>query len=215
VATGVTITNTNWRAGDILAFSGRSAVSWAIRIGTLSRFSHVGIVSWTPREQLLSHDHRSKWISHAMTFVDQPLLYESTTLNTIPCRITGKPIDGVQAQDPEQRVATYDGEVYLLRLTAERQLNDRQQWLLTNFLLYQIGLPYDRRGALLSATSCLKRLLWKSPYRHGSWFCDALTAQALQTVDRLPPGNATFYTPASLIRALLMENIYAEPERLK
>ena len=42
-------------------------------------------------------------------WLDQHLLFESTTLNTLPCVLTGRKTKGVQAQRPADRIASYDG----------------------------------------------------------------------------------------------------------
>ena len=69
------------KAGDVIGFSGQSWISFLINIGTYGipfwGISHVGIMAHAPDGRLL--------------------LFESTTLEDMPCEIGGECFNGTQA----------------------------------------------------------------------------------------------------------------------
>ena len=71
------------KAGDVIGFSGNSWISGLINIGTYGipgwGISHVGIMAHADDGRLL--------------------LFESTTLENMPCEISGECFDGTQAHD--------------------------------------------------------------------------------------------------------------------
>jgi len=73
------------------------------------------------------------------------LVFESTTINTFPCEITGKCISGSQAHPLEHYILHYHGKVWHYPLY--RSLFDHEHIRLTRFLHNIIGLSYDNIGA--------------------------------------------------------------------
>ena len=143
------------------------------------------------------------------------LLFESTTLCDEPCVLTGKHTSGVQAHEPLSRIASYPGDVALLRLTPAWRLHPREVDLLHDWLMRVASEPYDLRGALASGTRLFK---WTAlmPYPDlESLFCSELCAAALMRLQRLPLSHPGLYNPASLVRAVRRCGTYGAPRRLR
>ena len=87
------------KTGDIVLFSGKGAISHGIKLLTLSKWSHVGMILRLP-------DSRAVF------------LWESTTLSNLKDAIDGKKKKGVQLVLLRDRLNTYGGEVSV------RHLND-------------------------------------------------------------------------------------------
>jgi len=195
-------------------------VSWGIKLGTCSAISHVAAIGWTPRWQLetlvragalhIPAERLEHW-------QDRHLLYESTTLNDQPCVIRGRQLPGVQAQEPAERIAAYDGRVWLYRLTPpwRSDFTAERSTRLTGHLLARIGQQYDGRGAVLSGTRVIKHLwAWRRVDR-SSLFCSEYLAAVLQHVGLFPISNASKITPAALIRQLVEAEVYTPGQLLK
>ncbi|MHB1033263.1 MAG: hypothetical protein ACYC35_05050 [Pirellulales bacterium] len=208
----------DFRSGDLLAFSGRGCLSRWIQIGTCSKWSHVGGIAWTPKRQL-QNLRRSGVLdvpeARLADWRDCYLLYEATTLVNLPCRITGRPIRGVQAHQPAERLAGYDGRAWRLRLDPDWRLSAEESTRLTAYLVSKIGRRYDERGALLSGTRLLKRHWWWGRADLATLFCSELWAGALERIGRLPIENPSTFSPAELIRAMVFHGVYQEPEQVK
>jgi hypothetical protein len=183
----------DWEPADILGFYGRHWKSRVIEIATRGP-SHVGIV--TP-------------------FYNRgPKLVESTTLCDLPDDLSGEVRAGVQFHDPRTRIDSYDGDVYLHRLSDGWKLDQHEIEWLQGWFYHRRKQVYDVRRALLSATHVLK---WTSllPYPDaGSVFCSMLCAAALMRLHRLPLDNPNVYNPASLIRELRRCGIYGPPQKV-
>ncbi|MBL9123303.1 MAG: hypothetical protein JNG90_06690, partial [Planctomycetaceae bacterium] len=114
-------------SGDILAMAGRSRVSRTIKVGTCSRFSHVAGISRVSH-QLLTRLARQGAFDHLQLqpfpdgtplvagWTDRHVLIEATTLCTDPCLFLGTPVRGVQAHVPAERIAKYDGQVWVCKV---------------------------------------------------------------------------------------------------
>ena len=209
-----------WQSADVLAFSGDSTISLGIKIGSCSPISHVAAIGWTPKWQLrslaatgvlrIAEERVRNWC-------DQPLLYESTTIADMPCEITGQCIQGVQAHRPIQRIQSYQGRVWLYRLTPawQRDLSEQRQTRLTGHLLARIGQQYDGRGAILSGTRVIKHFwAWRRVDR-SSLFCSEYLASVLQHVGLFPITNASKVTPGGLIKRLVEAEVYSPGLLLK
>ena len=170
-------------AGDVLAFSGSGPVAWLIHAATCSRYAHVGIVA-----------------EHA----GRPVLFESTTLSPAKCIIQGERVDGPQAHLIHERIRTAGCRVWLSR--PWWPLTEVESRLLTEWLLAQLGRPYDYRDAALSASRLLKRL---KAGTSNSTMCSEMAVRAFQSIRRVPPGpeaggpvDASDYSPRLAMWAL-------------
>ncbi len=178
--------------GDVLAFSGRGWISAAIELFTCSRYSHVGICA---------------------EMDDRVLLVESTTLDSEPCEITGKHVRGVQAHTPATRIAGYNGRIWLLRLTTP--VAPWESDLLSAWLRPRLGVSYDDRAAILSATRALKYMTRQDFDR---LFCAELTAAPIAMLRGLGCHELyapSLFTPSHLLHELLEQEIYQHPVRIK
>jgi hypothetical protein len=214
--------NGDWQHGDLLLFSGRHCLSWTIRVGTCSHFSHVAGVAEITRAHIweaiegkwLTGLPREKAEELARGFRPGWLLFESTTLVDSPCRITGQRIKGVQAHRPMSRIARYRGEVWLLRLHEDYRLAGEERRKLALGYLSEIGTKYDGRGAFTAGTRLIKRSWYLNRADMSSLFCSEMIARRLQVIGRLPIANPARYSPKSLYRALVGSGVYLPPRRI-
>jgi hypothetical protein len=185
------------RPGDILGFSGRGLISDTINVFTygLPRWSlsHVGIIG----------EHKG-----------QLLLFESTTLDSEPCAIRGKCINGTQAHEIEERVQVYDGRVWHYPLSMPLGVEARRE--LSRFLLSTLGISYDSIGAFRSAGlgfSWLESLL--HPASLHSIFCSELCAAAHATIGVFRTENVSRWSPNLFVRTERRRTVLQSPRRLK
>jgi hypothetical protein len=178
--------------GDIIAFYGSDWRSRIIQWATLGP-SHVGIVC----EWHLPGDR-----------APQMVLVESTTMCNHYCLHTGRLIDGVQVQWPEQRIEDYEGRAKLYRARPEWALTDSQSKALTRNLRNVVGTGYDTPGAIWSGSRILKHLPFFGYSDGGTLFCSQMIAQCLMRFGLLPIGSPGVYNPGSLLRTLLMNLTY-------
>lgn len=170
----------NFLAGDVLCFAGREWTSRVIALGTC-KFS-----------QLFT----GRWISHMGVIAPwngKVMLFESTTLTSLPCEIQNAVVTGTQAHSPYTRLADYQGRAWLMR--PRRKVSEAQAEALAAFCLQSIGAPYDYRQAILSPVPhWVKRLGWIAPDQ-SLLFCDELVSMGLmdaQIIDQdYNPSKAT------------------------
>jgi len=185
-----------FKPGDVIGFSGDGGLSFTVNILSYGipwySISHLGILG--------EHD-------------GELLLFESTTLSNISCKIQNKTVEGVQAVRLEDRVEHYDGKVFHYPLVDPLTDDENQQ--LYDFLHEQIGKPYDLIGALRAGGS-----LWawfESHLREADLnflFCSELVASSLHKVDRLETHNVSSWSPNKLIRHGLKKKILQKARRL-
>ncbi len=186
----------DFRPGDVVGFSGEGGISFAVNILSYGipwySISHVGILG----------EHEGEL-----------LLFESTTLSNLPCVIQGKSVEGVQAVRLKDRVREYDGKVFWYPLVNPLFASDRQH--LHQFLIDQIGKPYDLIGALRAGG---KIWAWMESHLREAdlnfLFCSELVASSLNKVNRLETHNVSSWSPNRLIRQGLKKNILQRPRRL-
>lgn len=155
--------------------------------------SHVGVCADYETEV----DHKTGAPPRART-----LLFESTTLCPQPCFISGKQVSGVQAHLPEQRIAAYPGRAWRLRL--RRPLDSEQSRGLSDFLISQIGMPYNYRRAVALAGFFWGRFAHSLDPLPETWFCDELCIEALKTVNRVGVDNdPEDFSPATFAHLVL------------
>lgn len=187
----------NLKAGDLVAFSGANLVSDFINVMSYGwprwGISHVGILA---------------------PYGGELLLFESTTLNDVPCVIRHKPVRGAQAQYLDTRLDSYKGRIWHYPLSTT--LTGKQTAQLTAFLLPMLGTPYSeieavRAGGL--AWSWLENRI-HGPKGYAAMFCSAWTASAHEYLGILK-SNTTRWNPNRLIRHERRHGLLAAPGRLK
>jgi hypothetical protein len=187
----------DFKAGDLIGFSGTTLVSDLINVGTY------GIPRWG-----LSH------VGVLATHEGELLLFESTTLDGLPCVIAGKPFNGVQAHRLNDVLKAYKGKVW--HYPVYRPLYEIEDARLSTFLLGKIGTPYDEMGAFRAAgigLSTFESLLHPQDLSH--IFCSELCAAAYSEIGLMPTAAAQRWSPNRLARHLCRHEILLKPFRLK
>jgi hypothetical protein len=185
------------KSGDLIGFSGRSGLSDLINVVTLGLprwgLSHVGILA----------EHKGEL-----------LLFESTTLDQLPCVIRGECFNGTQAHRLDDVLASYEGRVWEYPLSRPLYADESQR--LSDFLVRTIGVPYDKLGAVRSAgvgLSYVESLLRPEDLR--SIFCSEWLAKAYCEIGLLPTDNASRWNPNRLAHRLRQYHITLPRHRLK
>ena len=147
-----------------------------------------------------------------------PLLFESTTLATEPCLITGKRTSGVQAHDLDQRIQQFPGRVWHYPLT--RKLRIVQSIQLTDFCIHHVnaGTGYDALEAFRSRATplgWLERLLLRSPENLSRLFCSEFVAAAWKECEVWNAPNASRWSPNAIARSAVRTGIVAARRSLK
>lgn len=185
-----------YKAGDLIFFSGRQW--WP------SRF--IAFITWSWR----------LWVSHVAIVVDwesEPRLLESTTIDSVPCLVTGERVKGVQLHEIEERIAAYPGRVYVARLIDEQKLNWVEKKKLTRMALKVIGTPYSEVGAFLAGTNFIKRAWWFYG-KLNITYCSGLCEWLLKNVDRWDWQHVRS-SPARMARIAAEEGRWNPLERIK
>jgi hypothetical protein len=186
------------KAGDIIGFSGRSWISAGINIATyglpLFGISHVGIMANASDGRLL--------------------IFESTSLENLPCEIAHENFTGTQAHLLDDILRVYDGKAWHYPLY--RSLYPNEDERLTEFLTGTIHVPYDEMGAFRSAGVGLS---WIESLFHPSnlhtIFCSEWVAAAYAVTGLHPTDNVSRWNPNRLCRNLRWHEILCRPRRLK
>ena len=171
------------RPGDLVFFRGRGWKSRLITLGTgpfwFRGFSHVGFVSY-------------------VTGYRHICLVDATTLDDVPCVITGK-TSGVRARPLESQLAAYDGEVTVCPInTAFPGIINYEA---RNYTDGQLGKEYDTVGALHSRGSFVCGLLWKLgklKESRDALFCSELAGNWLLVAGLMEHDNVSSLNPTSL-----------------
>jgi len=186
------------KAGDVLGFSGCGFASAVINLATYGipgfGCSHVAIFGETDDKRLL--------------------VFESTSLSSIPCVIRGSVFSGTQAHELDAMLQSYDGKVYHYPLYRPLYVAENER--LTQFLMETLGTSYDMTGAFRTAgvgLSWVESLL--RPQDLTQIFCSEWVASALSVVGICPTSNASRWNPNRLIRHLRRNQIVCKPRRLK
>lgn len=186
------------KAGDVVGFSGRSWISAGINIATYGipfcGISHVGIMANASDGRLL--------------------IFESTSLENLPCEISHENFTGTQAHLLDDILRVYDGKAYHYPLY--RSLYPNEDERLTAFLMETIGIPYDAMGAFRSAGVGLS---WIESFLHPSnlhtIFCSEWVAAAYAVTGLHATDNVSRWNPNRLCRNLRWHGILCKPRRLK
>lgn len=202
--------------GDIIAFDGASAISNVIKLATYSRWSHVGIIANITRAQLLAGrpvGSIAPKILDAWPKEGRLLLIESTTLCDSPCEITGLPIRGVQAHEPESRVKAYEGSVYRLPISRDWEFSESEANQVAMYLLSKIGTPYDGVQAAMAGGVWLKRWFW-NPEDWNRAFCSKLVCGLFKRLQRFPMQNCNLVSPAQVVNITQDDGTHQGPPQL-
>jgi hypothetical protein len=184
------------KAGDLVGFSGDTIVSDVVNLATL------GIPRWS-----ISH------VGIMAEYQGQLLLFESTTLEGLPCEITKVQWSGTQAHKLDDVLRAYRGKVYEYPLA--RPLYPFESERLTGFLNHTLHLPYDQVGAMRSAgvgLSWIESLLRPEDMR--TIYCSEWVAKALNEIGLHTTDDASRWSPNKLIRRLRRREILLKPHRL-
>jgi hypothetical protein len=186
------------QSGDIIGFSGDCITSDLINIATYGiprwGISHVGIMGGATDGRLL--------------------LFESTTLDGLPCEITEKPFCGTQAHSLDAVVRSYKGKIWHYPLY--RSLYDNEQQRLTDFLIGTIHTPYDEMGAFRSAGVGLSWI--ESLFREqdlSKIFCSEWCVAAHTAIGIFRTDNVSRWNPNRFVRTERRRGILLKPWRMK
>lgn len=173
------------KTGDIILFSGKGGISSLIKRFSNSKWSHVGMV---------------------VRFMDMVLLWESTSLSKLKDVQTGKSTQGVQLVGLSERLAIYDGDFALRRLS--ENLSGAQLHALSKFRSEVAGRPYEKDYIeLLNSV-----LIFENTEDLSSIFCSELLAEAYQRMGLLTedkPSNE--YTPKDFAGRLRLKGLKLGP----
>lgn len=164
------------KTGDLVLFSGKGAFSDIIKYGTLSKFSHVGMVMRIPEYDFLT-------------------IWECTTLNNVTDLDSNLPRKGVQLVPLSDRVQKYSGDIAIRQLKGA-SLPSGTLLKLMELRKQLCGKSYERDKIQLLKSA------YDGPFGHNnedlsSIFCSELVAEAYQCLGLLTDEKASNeYTPA-------------------
>jgi len=196
----------NWlQPATILFDSTAGCFGRVIRLVTCSRLTHVRAIAWIGRQDLRQDREVRRFPPIAPFFwVDGLRVVESTSSHPEPCLLMSHRVAGVQVH-----------EIMVARRTWAAVPRDcfspmeSMRW--TEFLLDQVGTPYDLAGAGLAGTTLLKRLV---PWAHRTlppYYCNELAGRALlyalqgRPLPKFQPGEQS---PGSFARLLVKSGLY-------
>ena len=172
------------KTGDIVLFSGKGHFSNLIKLGTFSKWSHVGMVLKLPEYDFLT-------------------LWESTGLTDIEDLDTNKPNVGVQLVPLSARGRKYSGDIAYRSLKGPA-LADTALADLMKLRRKLKGRKYEKSKVELVKAA------WDSVMGHNqeedlsSVFCSELVAEAYQSLKLIDGGkNSNEYTPADFMQGRL------------
>lgn len=175
--------------GDLIGFSSWDWTGFVINVGSLGipfiDLSHVGIVA---------------------DFERGLALFESTTLSDQPCLVQKKVTSGAQVHSIIGRVANYNGLVYHIPLY--RPLNYLQRKDLTEFLMKDVGKPYDMLGAFRSGGHLFAKMeSILRPEEMNNLFCSEWAMGAWKASRVFQTKSASKWNPNSMYRTALRREV--------
>jgi hypothetical protein len=176
------------KTGDTVLFSGKGKFSRIIRMGTMSRYSHTGIVLRLPE-------------------YDAVLILESTSLNQKILDVEDNiPKNGVQVNSLSERIKHYNGRVYVKQLN--KALGPEQIKALVLLKAEIKNRPYEEsKWELIRSALGMLETMAGDYYSEdlSSLFCSELNAEAYQRMKLLPdspPSNS--YNPKEISKLNLI-----------
>jgi hypothetical protein len=186
-----------YKAGDKIGFSGYAFESAAINIGT---YGCPNCGSWWPGFLSgLSH------VAYIAEHDSQLWLIESTTDDdcSLPCAITGKRINGVQAHPIDARINSYLGKVWHYPLVTP--MYEHQIKRSTEFTLANLGKSYDAKSAVRSGmagwtftTSLVARYFTSASFE--TFFCSRLCVSHDTVTGIFSTDDESLWSPNRYIR---------------
>lgn len=166
------------KSGDVVLFSGKGFISRLIQLGTLSKYSHVGLVVRKGGDLYL---------------------WESTTLSDIPDVESGEYVKGVQMVSLKERLITYDGGVAIRRL--KLPLTTAQEAAYEAFREEVKGRPYEKSNVALVRSAV--DILSGQKEDLSSLFCSEMDAEAYQRMELVNEDKSSSeYTPADFAKKM-------------
>lgn len=173
------------KTGDLVLFSGKGAFSDIIKYGTLSKWSHIGMILHIPEYDFLT-------------------VWESTTLSDVKDLESGIPRKGVQLVPLSDRVQKYSGYISV------RQLQGAD--LPENSLRKLMELRKELKGKRYERSKMeLFKSAYDGPFGHNSedlssLFCSELVAEAYQRLGLVTEEKSSNeYTPADFSEKRMKE----------
>jgi hypothetical protein len=200
--------------GDILACYGRDRVSRGIRRWTYRPWYADRRLRRAP-----SHVAIAAQLQPPGSAAKRVVWVESTSLCRRSCVMSGHPVCGVQAHDPDKRIIDYvdaGGAVHVYRLTPGCELEVSESFKLSQICehLLKNRIGYDTLGAGVSGLAITRRWLNRVADLD-SLFCSELVARVLQAINRMNWANPSNYTPGDLLRELVCSGVYAHHRSLE
>ena len=173
------------KTGDLVLFSGKGPFSDIIKYGTLSKWSHIGMILHMPEYDFLT-------------------VWESTTLSDVKDLESGLPRKGVQLVPLSNRVQKYSGDISVRQLKGSDLPN--------NSLRKLMELRKELRGKEYEKSKIeLLKSAYDGPFGHNdedlsSIFCSELVAEAYQRLGLVTEEKSSNeYTPADFSEKRMKE----------
>jgi len=169
------------RTGDLIAFGGQTFVSATIKTITKSNVSHVGMVLRVNTE---------------MASVPIIMIVESTSV--------GAGFSGVRISRLSTRVASYDGDLWILPIDSPINIPGTE-----TFLVSMLGIPYDYKQAIGSAVDFSFRPDQQEDL--SKLFCSELCNEAYKRYllnSNEIPANSSEQTPIDVCRLPIYADVY-------
>lgn len=148
------------KQGDLILFKGKGLFSRLIMAAPGASFSHIGMY---------------------VRFGNKPRIFESTSLGTLADVITGEKINGVQLVAFQERVDSYEGEVFYRPIIGPRTMT--QHTLLDEYINLNHGKPYEKSKRELANAQLDLPLPWElNKEDDSSLFCSETAAYALRAM---------------------------------
>lgn len=138
----------------VLSTSGQSPESGVIKVVTCSKYTHIATVAWVSQGDLEKYFPEKNWAG----WKPRNMVFESTTLDSVPCEILGEKIQGLQAHSVDAWVQAYNGRVWCQNLIRPVTGAESQRMADAALTLLKMRRPYDGGGALIAGTRLLKWL---------------------------------------------------------
>jgi hypothetical protein len=198
--------------GTLLFDSTAGCVGRTIRLFTCSRLTHVRAVCWIDAEEIARLRPMRRFVfGRPLNWHDRLCVVESTFSHPEPCLLMRHYVAGVQVHETKVARCTWAA-------VPNGGLSPEESFRFTEFLLDQVGTPYDFAGAGLAGTTLLKRIC---PWAHriqSPYYCNELVGRALLYAlqgRRLPEFQPGEQSPRSFARFLVRSGLYHPLERIK